>query len=102
MPDQLLAAAAAVDRAAEIVDGATTRLARSSTVDGRISVDALDEHQVLAYDLAHAASALEGCRVMLGYAQHGEVESMLARAFVADAISELAARLVGREATWGV
>src|SRR6476659_2024458 len=102
MPDQLPAAAAAVDRAAEIIDGATTHLARASTVDGRISVDALDEHQVLAYDLAHAASALEGCRVMLAYAEQGEVESMLARAFIADAIADLGARIMGRDATWGV
>ena len=51
----------------------------------------LDEHQVLAYDLAHAASAVEGCRVMLDYAEHGEFESRLARAFIADAIADVAA-----------
>src|SRR5437763_121355 len=99
MPDQLPAAAAAIDRAAEVVTAATAHLARSSTRDGRISVDALEEHQILGYDLAHAASALEGCRVMLAYAEHGEVESMLARAFIADAIADLGARLIGREAT---
>ena len=38
---------------------------------------------------------------MLEYAEHGEIESMLARAYIADAVSELAARLVGRTATWG-
>src|SRR5436190_8287495 len=102
MPDQLPAAAAAIDCAAEVVGAATEHLARASTVDGRIRVDQLDEHQVLAYDLAHAASALEGCRVMLAYAEHGEVESMLARAFIADAVADLGARLIGREATWGV
>ena len=47
---------------------------------------------MLAYDLAHAASAVEGCRVMLDYAEHGEVESMLARAFIADAIADLGAK----------
>jgi (2S)-methylsuccinyl-CoA dehydrogenase len=102
MPDQLPAAAAAIDAAAEIVAAATEHLARESRVDGRITVDALDQHQVLAYDLAHAASAIEGCRVMLAYGEHGEVESMLARAFIADAIAELGARLIGRESTWGV
>jgi (2S)-methylsuccinyl-CoA dehydrogenase len=98
---QLVAAAAAVDRATEIVNIATDTLARSSTEDGRLSVAKLDQHQVLAYDLAHAASALEGCRVMLRYGEHGELESMLARAFIADAIADLGAKVLGRDALWG-
>src|SRR5262245_14092260 len=102
MPDQLDAAALAIERATEVVDDATRYLARGSAADGRIDVEKLDRHQVLAYDLAHAASAVEGCRVMLQYAEHGEVESMLARAFIADAVADLAARMLGREATWGV
>jgi (2S)-methylsuccinyl-CoA dehydrogenase len=102
MTDQLVAAASAVDRAAEVVTLATSHLARAATVDGRISVAKLDEHQVLGYDLAHAASALEGCTVMLEYGARGEVESLLARAFIADAIADLGAKLIGREAVWGV
>ena len=102
MTDQLPAAAAAVDCAADVVASATDHLARESTVDGRISVARLDEHQVLGYDLAHAASAVEGAKVMLAYGEHGEVESMLARAFIADAIADLGAKLLGREAVWGV
>jgi (2S)-methylsuccinyl-CoA dehydrogenase len=98
----LEAARTAVDDAAEVVAEATTHLAHAAVVDGRISVDRLDEHQVLGYDLAHAASAVEGCRVMLRYAEHGEYESMLARAFVADAIADLQSKVVGREAVWGV
>ena len=102
MTDQLPAAAAAVDCAADVVASATDHLARESTVDGRISVARLDDHQVLGYDLAHAASAVEGAKVMLAYGERGEVESRLARAFIADAIAELAAKLLGREAVWGV
>ncbi len=102
MTDQLPAAAAAVDCAADVVASATAHLAREATVDGRISVAMLDEHQVLAYDLAHAASAVEAAKVMLAYAEHGEVESLLARAFIADAVAELGAKLLGREAVWGV
>jgi (2S)-methylsuccinyl-CoA dehydrogenase len=102
MPDQLDAAAAAVDRAADVVATATRTLARESVDDGRVSVGKLDRHQVLAYDLAHAASAVEGCRVMLAYGELGELESLLARAFVADAISELGARMLGRDGIWGV
>jgi (2S)-methylsuccinyl-CoA dehydrogenase len=101
MPDQLAAAALAIDCAAEVVDAAAAHLARSSTVDGRVSAQALDGHQVLAYDLAHAASAVEGSRVMLEYGARGEVESVLARAAIADAVAEIGARLIGREAVWG-
>jgi (2S)-methylsuccinyl-CoA dehydrogenase len=102
MADQLGAAAAAVDTASEIVETATQTLARASSDDGRLSVAELDAHQVLAYDLAHAASAIEGCRVMLAYGAHGELESMLARAYIADAIADVGMRLLGRDAEWGV
>ena len=102
MTDHLRDAAAAVDCAADVVTAATAHLARAATVDGRISVALLDDHQVLAYDLAHAASAVEAARVMLAYAEYGEVESLLARAFVADAVADLGAKLLGRESVWGV
>src|SRR5436190_6289463 len=102
MTDQLPAAALAVDCAADVVASATSHLARAATVDGRISVARLDEHQVLGYDLAHAASAVEAARVMLAYAEYGGVESLLARAFVADAVADLGAKMLGREAVWGV
>ena len=48
MTDQLPAAAAAVDCAADVVVSATDHLARESTVDGRISVARLDEHRCSA------------------------------------------------------
>ena len=98
----LSAAAAAVDAAAEVVAGATRHLAQAAGDGGRISVAELDRHQVVAYDLAHAASAVEGCRVMLDYADHGELESMLARAFIADAVADVVARVIARDELWGV
>src|SRR4029079_19775743 len=98
----LEAAAAAVDDAAEVVAEATTHLAHAATVDGRISVEQLDRHQVLGYDLAHTASAIEGCRVMVRYGEHGEYESMLARAFVADALADLQSKVLGRDSVCGV
>ena len=101
MTESLSQARAAVDAAHGVVAKAGDRLADLATDGDRISVARLDEHQVLAYDLAHAAAGLEGSKVMLDYAEHGEIESMLARAYIADAVSELAARLVGRTATWG-
>jgi (2S)-methylsuccinyl-CoA dehydrogenase len=101
MADSLSQARVAVDAAGAVVAHAAEQLADLATEGDRISVGRLDEHQVLAYDLAHSAAAVEGSRVMLEYAQHGEIESLLARAYIADAVSELAARLVGRASTWG-
>ncbi len=101
MTDSLRSAAAAVDLAAAVVDRAASHLAGLCVDNGKISVPKLDEHQVIAYDLAHAAAAVEGSRAMLAYAQHGALESMLARAYIADAIWDLAARLIGRSSEWG-
>ncbi len=101
MTDSLRSAAAAVDLAAAVVDRAASHLAGLCVDNGNISVPKLDEHQVIAYDLAHAAAAVEGSRAMLAYAQHGALESMLARAYIADAIWDLAARLIGRSSEWG-
>jgi (2S)-methylsuccinyl-CoA dehydrogenase len=61
-----------------------------------------DVDQVLGYDLAHAAAAVETAHSMLDYGAHGELEAQITCAFVADAMSELASRLWGREATWGI
>ena len=101
MTGQLEAAGSAVEVAARVIESSAESLARASADGERISVAKLDRHQVLAYDLAHAASALEGCRVMLDYGGHGELESMLARAFVADVVADLGARLVARDEVWG-
>jgi len=100
-PD-LPAAKAAVDLAAEVVDTACRTLAAHAAVDGRIAVSKLDEHQLLAYDLAHAASAVAGCRVMLGYGERGAYEAMLATGYIADAIHDIHGRVVTREDAWGV
>ncbi|MGQ0826384.1 MAG: acyl-CoA dehydrogenase family protein [Actinomycetota bacterium] len=100
--DQLAGARAAVDHAADVVERGTATLAALAAEDGRISVARLDEHQVLAYDVAHSAAAVEGAKVMCDYGEHGDTESRLARAFVADAVADVAARLIGRGALWGV
>src|SRR5204863_8152578 len=90
-PD-LSAAAAAVDLARSVVHDGIVALAASGSID---------DNQVLAYDLAHAAAAVETARTLLDYGGKGEVEARLTCAFVADAIAELVAKLVGREQLWG-
>jgi (2S)-methylsuccinyl-CoA dehydrogenase len=102
MSDELRAAAAAVDVAGTVVNTAVRRLAELSAENGKLSVPALDRHQAIAYDLAHAAAAVEGSLVMCGYGDHGEVESMLARAYVADAVHDVATRALGRSQAWGI
>jgi (2S)-methylsuccinyl-CoA dehydrogenase len=88
----LSAATAAVSAMEDVVDVALARLA---TVD-------IDEHQVVAYDIAHGAAAVASARNLLGYGAHGETEERLTVAFVADVAHDLATRLLGRETDWGV
>ncbi|MGD8862140.1 MAG: acyl-CoA dehydrogenase family protein [Myxococcales bacterium] len=95
-PD-LKAASAAVDAAQTVVDAACRRIAQSIDQAG-----AIDDHQVVAYDMAHAAATVQAGRAMLQYGDHGELEAKMACAYVADAVAELATRLFGREAQWGV
>ena len=80
--------------AATVVDTAVSQPRRTSSLDdGKLSVAKLDEHQVVAYDLAPRG---RGGRGGPGHVprtrEHGEVESMLARAFVADAVSDIVGR----------
>jgi len=100
-PD-LDAAAGAVETARALCAQAARHLAEQSSDGGRISVDRLDEHQIFAYDLAHAQSGIEGARVMVDYGRHGGLQARLACLFAAEAIADLVGRLVGREAEWGV
>ncbi|MEA2433893.1 MAG: (2S)-methylsuccinyl-CoA dehydrogenase [Actinomycetota bacterium] len=88
----LTAAAAAVDVAKKVVDGAFASLAATGNAD---------ENQVVAYDLAHAAAAVEIARGLLDYGAKGDVEARITCAFVADAVHDVATRLIGREEQWG-
>jgi (2S)-methylsuccinyl-CoA dehydrogenase len=89
----LTAAAEVVALARQVVEQGTQALAAGGGVD----VD-----QVLGYDLAHAAAAVETASAMLDYGALGALEGRIACAFVADAVGELASRLFGREATWNI
>jgi (2S)-methylsuccinyl-CoA dehydrogenase len=94
MPAADLAAAASVlDLAHEIVESGADRLRTSGGPDVA---------QVLAYDVAHSASALETARAMLDYGSKGDDEARLTCAFVADAVYDLATRVLGREDEWGI
>ncbi|HEY5155618.1 MAG TPA: acyl-CoA dehydrogenase family protein [Acidimicrobiales bacterium] len=92
MTADLTSAKAVIDLAHEVVTTAIRELAAGS----------IDESQVLAYDVAHAAAAVETGRAMLHYGDKGDTEAAMACAFVADAVADLVAKLFGREAEWGV
>ncbi|HEX3566244.1 MAG TPA: acyl-CoA dehydrogenase, partial [Acidimicrobiales bacterium] len=91
-PD-LDAAADAVAVAKSVVDSGVAALAAAGGPD---------QAQVLAYDLAHAAAAVRTAEAVLGYGALGDAEARIACAFAADALADLAARIVGREALWGI
>ena len=98
MAPDLSAASTALDCARAVVDGAARHLANQGDGGGG---DPTDVHQVVAYDLAHSAAAVETARASLDYAAHGPVEADLSAAFIADAIWDVATRLLGREPQWG-
>jgi (2S)-methylsuccinyl-CoA dehydrogenase len=92
-PD-LESARRAVDLAASVVEAASRHLA-STGAD-------VDNDQVIAYDLAHGAAAVETARTVLEYGERGEVEARLGCAFIADVVHDLSAKCLWREAQWGI
>ncbi|MFZ0666244.1 MAG: acyl-CoA dehydrogenase family protein [Acidimicrobiales bacterium] len=95
LPDpDLDLAAKAVGLARTVVDDTAKRLASTG--------GDIDANQVLAYDLAHASSAVRIAEHAIGYGAAGKTEASIACAFVADMMSELGARTIGRSTDWGV
>ncbi len=90
-PD-LHAAAEVIALARRVVDRAVAHM---------VSIGGPDAQQVVAYDLAHAASAAATANAMLDYGAKGDVEAKLTCAFTADMAHDLASRLIGREHLWG-
>jgi len=90
-PD-LVGASEAVDCAGAAVEAGVRHLAAT----GDVEVD-----QVVAYDLAHAAAAIENARGVLEYGLRGEAEARIACAFAADAVFDVATKALWSEAAWG-
>jgi len=85
-----------------VVDGATRELAAGCVRDGRVDTRRLDGAQALAYDLATTAGQVAAAEEMLGYGRLGDLEAALTVGFAGDVAVNLAGRLTGREADWGV
>ena len=62
----------------------------------------IDANQVVAYDLAHAASAVATAKSTLDYGNKGDAEARIACSFIADAVRDLGQRVLGREALFGI
>ena len=92
-PD-LPAAADAIDLADRVVGKAVRRLA---SLEG-----GADEHQVLAYEIAHAAAGVATAKSLIDYGNKGDVEAKITCAFTADMVHDLASKILGREDDWGV
>ncbi len=92
VPD-LDAAATAVELATGVVADAARRLAAAGGPDS---------NQAVAYDLAHAAAAVDTAGSAIEYGRLGPDESAIACAFAADALYDLATRTLGREVAWGI
>ena len=100
-PD-LTQAAAALGAVDDVLGASCRATAERSAKDGRLNLGLMDEHQVVCYDLAHLAGAVDGARRFLDYGARGETEALLAFAFAADAVAEVRARLDGRLEAFGV
>ena len=76
----LTAAAQALSAAQNVVDSGIARLAEIG----------IDDNQVLAYDVAHGAAAVQtGQSLLNSYGDKGEIEAKITVAFIADAIAEM-------------
>jgi (2S)-methylsuccinyl-CoA dehydrogenase len=91
-PD-LAAAAAAIEVARSVINAGIAAL---------VAAGGPDEAQVLAYDIAHAAAGVRTAEAVLGYGSYGDTEARIACAFAADAVADLATRIIGRAEGWGV
>lgn len=82
-----------VDLASGVIDSGVHQL---------IASGGPDVNQVLAYDLAHSAAAVQIARALLAYGALGTLEERLTCAFVADMAHDLSTRLIGRGQHWGL
>ena len=89
----LTTAASIVELASGVVERGVSQLAATGGPDAQ---------QVIAYDLAHAASAVETARSLIDYGAKGDVEAALTCAFVADMAHDVMSRVMSREDVWGV
>ncbi|MFN7953239.1 MAG: acyl-CoA dehydrogenase family protein [bacterium] len=94
----------AIAAARELARGAARHLAQISSPGGKLSNDALDVHQVAAYDLAYIFAELGAAEETVRDARErgGELELRLAALFLAEALHSIRSRVQARPAEFGV
>ena len=95
LSDDVAAARHALERMRHAFDAATTRVARSCAIDGRLDAGRLDRHQVDSYELAWASADLAAADAALDALGDDtpEVDRRLALVFCADAVTATLGRL---------
>jgi (2S)-methylsuccinyl-CoA dehydrogenase len=91
-----------LEGAAQAVGIARRALDRAAAHLSDQGAEAIDRNQTVAYDLAHGAAALETARAAIEYGSLGQAEAGLGVAFAAEAVWDVASRILGREAAWGL
>lgn len=104
MPDHIDQATTVITALEAVIDTAAAHVADLVTVDGRVSSRAIDDHGVVAYDLASLASTVRAGRSLLDAARASgsDEQATLALVFAADVHTDAFARMGGRWEAWGV
>jgi (2S)-methylsuccinyl-CoA dehydrogenase len=109
--DELVHAAAILGTGLARVSDLARRLARSVTVDGRVSADLLDRRQLVSFELAQTAAELQAAHALLVYAQDvgtgraqgvADLEAGLALVFAAEALQNATSRVLARPEEYGL
>ncbi len=92
----------AVSLLRQIVENGISSLKGLVESSEKSSVNAIDDYQVLAYDLAHSVAGYKLAEHALFGANNGQNDGSLALAFIADVFGDVISRSVGREDFWGI
>lgn len=110
MDEMLQVARQALTGAQTLLQSITRHLADSHVSEGKVSVDALDQHQLVLFDLAGFASRLIAADHLLAHAEtssqpdtpSSQLLGQLATLYVAESIQSLAQGLAFRESEFGL
>ncbi len=92
----------AVSLLRQIVENGISSLKGLVESSEKSSVNAIDDYQVLAYDLAHSVAGYKLAEHALFGANNGQNDGSLALSFIADVFGDVISRSVGREDFWGI
>ncbi|HBD12599.1 MAG TPA: acyl-CoA dehydrogenase [Porticoccaceae bacterium] len=99
-------ASTALKEVAGLVEQALAHLHERCSVDGKLSPTALDEHQLVCYDISFCCAERAASESLLSYAaatcHQDPVAAWVACQFVAETVNAVVARLSGRPGDYGL